>query len=327
MISINELKININEAALRGEAFLFFMDYELTQGEFILNPLENKEILWRVGEHSNTQSPKERKDVFFHRNPISYTSYSEKFNYVKEQLQKGNSFLANLTIKTPISTNYSLEEIFYQSQSLYALCVPNQFVCFSPETFVKIENGKISSNPMKGTISADNENAEQKIMENYKETAEHHTIVDLIRSDLSRVGTNIQVDKFRYIDRLQTSEGDILQVSSQISGDLATNYLENLGDILLKLLPAGSICGAPKESTVKILQAAEKSPRGFYTGVFGYFDGKNLDTAVMIRFIEQTKNHLYFRSGGGITINSNCKEEYEEALKKVYLPFKSVSKK
>ena len=69
-----------------------------------------------------------------------------------------------------------------------------------------------------------------------------------------------------------------------------------------------------------IIREAEKEDRGFYTGIFGYFDGKSFRSAVMIRFIEQQGNRLRFRSGGGITVNSDCSAEYQEVLQKVYLP-------
>ena len=174
---------------------------------------------------------------------------------------------------------------------------------------------------MKGTISGDIPNAETVILNDYKERAEHFTIVDFVRSELSRVGEKVNVTKLRYIDELNTSNGTILQVSSQIEAELLPLFKENLGDMFHRLLPAASICGAPKEATLKAIRQAEEEDRGFYTGVFGYFDGHTLDSAVMIRFIEQEKGHYYYRSGGGITINSQCKDEYDELLKKVYLPF------
>lgn len=124
------------------------------------------------------------------------------------------------------------------------------------------------------------------------------------------------------IDRLETSTAPILQVSSKISGELPQNYRQNLADIIFELLPAGSVSGAPKPSTIEIIRNAERRDRGYYCGIFGYYDGTNLDTAVMIRFIEQQADKLYFRSGGGITINSNPQSEYNETIQKIYLPFK-----
>jgi len=194
------------------------------------------------------------------------------------------------------------------------------FTVLSPETFVKIRDGVISSFPMKGTIDATLPNAESVILADPKEKAEHATIVDLIRNDLSLVAEQVEVKRYRYIDNLVTNKGNLLQVSSEITGRLPENYLERLGDILFSLLPAGSISGAPKPKTLEIIEQAEGYERGFYTGIWGWFDGENLDSAVMIRFIEQQGDQLVFKSGGGITSQSELKKEYEELIQKVYVP-------
>ena len=173
---------------------------------------------------------------------------------------------------------------------------------------------------MKGSIDASLPDAEKQIINDSKESAEHATIVDLIRNDLSRVAIQVKVDRYRYIDKINTNQGSLLQVSSQVSGILPKDYHNNLGEIIFNLLPAGSISGAPKSKTLDIINEAENYNRGFYTGIFGIFDGKNLDSSVMIRFIESNNNKMIFKSGGGITVNSNMEHEYNEMIQKVYLP-------
>ena len=90
--------------------------------------------------------------------------------------------------------------------------------------------------------------------------------------------------------------------------------------MLFGMLPAGSISGAPKRKTVEIIREAETYERGFYTGVMGYFDGETLDSAVMIRFLEQDGDRFIFKSGGGITFQSRARDEYEEMISKIYVP-------
>ena len=174
---------------------------------------------------------------------------------------------------------------------------------------------------MKGTIDARIPDAETKILSDYKELSEHYTIVDLIRNDLSMVASQVRVERFRYIDRIETSNGPILEVSSEIKGDLPSDWKGRLGEIIRTLLPAGSISGAPKEATLRLIAKAEAALRGFYTGVSGYFDGRSLDSAVLIRFIDLESSPYVYRSGGGITVNSKMEDEYDEVVKKVYLPF------
>jgi len=109
-------------------------------------------------------------------------------------------------------------------------------------------------------------------------------------------------------------------VSSEVAGDLDINWNEKIGSILFKLLPAGSITGAPKKKTMEIIAEAEIDPRGYYTGVAGIFDGTTLESAVMIRFVENREGQLFYHSGGGITVNSKCEHEYQEMIEKVYVP-------
>ena len=303
--------------------------------------------------------------------PPLYEDYERSFNIVKSNIMAGNSYLTNLTCRVPVSCNLSLEEIFHRAKGKYKLLLRrkrtqaedkaylkeenieenlNPFVCFSPETFVRIKGGRIYSYPMKGTLDASLHDAEKQLMEDRKEAAEHATIVDLIRNDLSRVAEDVRVDKYRYIDVLHTNKGDILQTSSEISGRLPEDYPHHLGEILDAQLPAGSITGAPKDKTMQIIQEAEGYDRGFYTGIMGIYDQGELNSAVMIRFIEEetspvdfeadgeknfkakegkaskgkepkASRKLYFKAGGGITSKSDCRREYEEVIQKIYLPF------
>jgi para-aminobenzoate synthetase component 1 len=268
-------------------------------------------------KNDETAIPDFRFDTF----PEDFSTYQQRFDRVMHGLQRGDSQLVNLTIKTPLQSSLSLRDIFTHSRTMYRLYLPATFVCFSPEIFVKIENGKIRTFPMKGTIDASVENAAETILNDRKEIAEHRASVDLLCNDLREIATDLNVKRFRYIDTLKTSKGEILQVSSEIEGTLPENWAGNIGTLIFKLLPAGSIAGVPKNASLKIIREAEQEPRGYYTGIAGYFDGKTLDTCVLIRFIEQQGNNLFFRSGGGITINSICEKEYREAIRKVYLPF------
>lgn len=297
------------------------IDFEMKSPVIIkLSDVEGN-ILFKVGKHQNYSSiSTELPNLQFEKYPVDYDMYLSAFNKVMEHIKDGNTYLLNLTLPTQIKTNYTLEEIFYSSQAKYKLCFNSKFVVFSPETFVQIQNGKISSCPMKGTIDASIENAEKILLNDEKEIAEHNTIVDLIRNDLSIAAKNVKVEKFRYVETVKTSVKTLLQTSSLISGELNDDYIENIGTLIFKLLPAGSISGAPKKKTVEIIKEVENYSRGFFTGIFGVFDGINLDSAVLIRFIENINNEFYFKSGGGITFMSNPEAEYQEMIDKVYVP-------
>ncbi len=173
---------------------------------------------------------------------------------------------------------------------------------------------------MKGTIPADYPDAESTILNDPKETAEHNTIVDLIRNDLSIVAKEVSVPNFRYIDKVHTHRGTLLQVSSEVRGNLGAGWQNRIGDILSAMLPAGSISGAPKKKTIEVIKESEPDDRGFYTGITAIFNGDSLDSCVNIRFIEINDNQLIYRSGGGITVLSQIESEYNELQEKIYVP-------
>ncbi len=306
--------------------FFFLIDFE--QNQPILLPLaecSSHQIFFQFPDYNNASCFDFNKPFEFSRTPLKFSRYQVAFELVKNEIQKGNSYLLNLAFATKIQTNYSLKEIFIKSHAKYKLFYQDKFICFSPETFIHIKENKIFSYPMKGTINASEENAKQKLLNSKKEFEEHNTIVDLIRNDLAIVSQNIRVTKYRYVEKIETHHGAIYQTSSEICGELTENWQANIGSILAKLLPAGSISGAPKEKTVQIIQQAEGEKRGYYTGIFGYFDGNNLESAVAIRYIEKNEQgEMLFRSGGGITSQSSLEEEYQEILEKVYVPISCV---
>ena len=319
----NRTKIidKINHFSGLGEPFLFAIDFAGEKG-FVLSPEDavDKGIQYNFETLKSMSETPVNLPARFDYSAVSFESYKKAFEKVDFHLKRGDTYLLNLAFPTALDTDFSLKEIFAISRASFQLFVPGHFAVFSPELFVRIHRYKIYSCPMKGTIDAAIPDAEQHLLADKKEFFEHNTIVDLIRNDLAMVSTNVTMTRFRYIDRIHTNRGDLLQMSSEIRGDLPENYQQHLGEILFKLLPAGSVTGAPKKKTVEIILATEPNARGFYTGIFGFFDGHSLTSAVSIRYIEQTMDGLVFKSGGGITALSNVESEYQEMLKKVYVP-------
>jgi len=324
----------INKLGKRRTPFIFITDFELDSPFVIpLDTLDSEKIRYSMNddflEYRNYLEDLSipETSIKLQRRPLSFTRFERAFNIVWDNLKRGNSFLTNLTAESSVSSNWGLETIFQQCKSKYKLYWKDKFLCFSPETFVQIdEGGKISSFPMKGTIDADIQEAESIILNDAKEKYEHTTIVDLIRNDLSKVADKVWVERFRYLEKINKEDGSaLLQVSSEVCGQLKADWKDRIGDILFDLLPAGSISGAPKPKTLEIIKEAEKltfegGSRGYYTGVFGVFDGEKMNSAVMIRFIEQRGEKLIFKSGGGITFRSDAQKEFEELISKIYVP-------
>ncbi len=311
---------HINHYIKNNISFLFLIDYEKKK-PIVLPIAECKQQ--GIAFQFNQQTTNANKNINIKANPIDFDTYQKAFNKIKEGILHGDSFLTNLTFPTLIDSNADLHQIYQSSVAPYKLYVKDRFVCFSPESFIKIENNVISTFPMKGTIMANVPHAEEKLLDNKKETWEHNTIVDLMRNDLSMIANNVEVKRFRFISEINTLKGKMLQTSSEICGQLHPNWQKDFGHLLLKLLPAGSISGAPKEKTIRLIDNAEIDKRGYYTGIFGTYNNGKVDSAVIIRYIEKDKNGKFtYRSGGGITFMSDAKEEYQEVIDKVYIPTK-----
>lgn len=312
----------MDQLSARRTPFFFLVDFLMEKVEVYLEDEIEYSGLWiefqgvKKGDRK-LASASEIQLVSF---PEDRDSYREGFENVKKHLHLGNSYLVNYTRKTKIETNASLEEIYHHSKAKYKLKYKDEFVCFSPETFVEIIDDEIFTHPMKGTIDASISNAPEILKNDVKEKAEHYTVVDLLRNDLSMVADDVKVEEFQRIDFIKTKQKNLYAMSSEISGKLKPEFKGKIGSIMKTLLPAGSILGAPKPKTLEIVLESEGYERGWYTGVCGWFDGSNLDSCVMIRFIEKDGENLYFKSGGGITHLSKLADEYQEMKNKIYVP-------
>ncbi len=321
-MNLPEFINKINAYSSEDTPFFFLADFELKKPFLCkLDETAGTGIFYDIkGSKNFDVGSGKYKLNLFSKLPVKKEIYLEAFQKVKYHLERGDTYLVNLTFPTSIETDLSLQEIFYTAKAPYKLLYKDEFLVFSPECFVRITEGEMFSYPMKGTIDASLPDAEEILLKSKKEIYEHNTIVDLIRNDISLSAVDVTVTKFRYLDKIHTNQKDLLQVSSEIKGTLKKDWKHNLGSILVKMLPAGSVSGAPKQKTVEVIKSAEQQDRGWFTGIFGIFDGRNLESAVIIRYIEKTSNGLRFRSGGGITALSDAENEYQELINKVYVP-------
>jgi para-aminobenzoate synthetase component 1 len=315
-----EFASKLNAFGKEKTPFFFMIDYAAKQFEAFALDAIPKGVLYQLGNQSNASDTFTCKDFSWTKIPPSKEQYCAQIHAVIEEIQAGHTYLLNLTSPTRIELSCSFENLFYTANAPFKVCYHEAFVCFSPERFVEIRDNRISTYPMKGTIDASIPHAKKIILNDEKEKAEHVMVVDLLRNDLAMVSKKVRVEQFRYVEKIQAGEKELLHVSSKITGMLDENWHDNVGTILATLLPAGSISGTPKRSSVEIIKRLEGYDRGFFTGVFGVYNGKSLDSAVMIRFLEKTKEGYVFKSGGGITLLSEAEKEYDELCDKVYVP-------
>ena len=188
----------------------------------------------------------------------------------------------------------------------------------SPETLVKLTDGKMYTFPIAGTMRRGKNEAEdlaieEKLINDEKELAEHNMLVDLGRNDLGKISKfgSVQVEALHMLQRFS----HVIHITSTVSGDIQDG--KDALDAIGATLPAGTLSGAPKIRAIEILHELEKSPRGVYGGAVGYIDfSGNMDVCIGIRMAMNKGGKVYVRAGAGIVRDSVPASEYNETLMK-----------
>ncbi|MCL1832578.1 MAG: anthranilate synthase component I family protein [Oscillospiraceae bacterium] len=193
-----------------------------------------------------------------------------------------------------------------------------EFAGSSPETLVKLQEGKIYTYPLGGTRARGETPEEDKAIEaellaDKKELSEHDMLVDLGKEDLGKICKPGSVNVDNYMNILRFSH--VMHIGSVISGDIRDGVtgLDAVGAVL----PAGTLSGAPKVRSMEIIDELEKSKRGIYGGAIGYLDfAGGMDTCIAIRLAYKKNGKVYVRSGAGVVAESVPESEYRECVNK-----------
>jgi para-aminobenzoate synthetase/4-amino-4-deoxychorismate lyase len=256
---------------------------------------------------------------------ISPDDYREKILKIKSLIAAGDTYQVNftdsITLETKLEPAAAFATLSHQQPVSYAafLNIAGQYILsLSPELFFKINNSKITTRPMKGTMPRGNDLesdalAALALQHDEKNRSEHIMIVDLLRNDLGRICAmgSVHVEDLFTIERYKT----LLQMTSTISGLVKPNL--TFYEIFRALFPSGSITGAPKIRTMQIIRDLEAHPRGIYTGAIGHIaPNRNATFNVAIRTLTLKGGHAEMGVGGGIIADSDPAAEYRECLLK-----------
>lgn len=196
----------------------------------------------------------------------------------------------------------------------------------SPETLVRLENGRLTTFPVagsrpRGTTPEEDRKLEAELLADEKELAEHNMLVDLGRNDLGRICRFGSVEVTDYMSVHKYSK--IMHICSQVEGDIRKDC-DSL-DAVNAVLPAGTLSGAPKIRACEIIEELEKTPRGIYGGALGYLDFTgNMDTCIAIRMAVKKKDRVYVQAGAGIVADSVPETEYEETANKAMAVIRAI---
>lgn len=263
----------------------------------------------------------------FDLSTINYATYKSAINKIKKQIALGNTYEVNYTYDWEVKTNLDGFELYQnilpRQKTSYNAYIKNKYeeiLSFSPELFFELEENKIKTKPMKGTIKkGENESEDLKNIEflknDIKNRAENVMIVDLLRNDLGKIAKTgtVKVDKLFEIETHQT----LHQMTSEISAELEENT--TLLDIFNAIFPCGSITGAPKISTMQIIDSIEQGSRGVYCGAIGLITPQKTIFSVPIRILRKTaeQKSFFYRVGGAIVWDSTPEDEWEETKTKI----------
>ena len=287
-----------------------------------MNVLSEMQALIKKGK-AVSSAPAHLKSDF--KALFSEDEYCRMVDKAKEHIREGDIFQVVLSNRFEADFEGSLFDTYRVLRTLN----PSPYMFYfsgsdleiagaSPETLVKLKDGKLYTFPLAGTRprgATDEEDAalEKDLLSDKKELAEHNMLVDLGRNDLgriSKVGT-VSVDQYMAVLRFS----HVMHIGSTVSGDICDG--RSGLDAINAVLPAGTLSGAPKIRAMQIINELEQNKRGIYGGAIGYLDfAGNMDTCIAIRIAYKKNGKVFVRCGAGIVADSDPASEYQECLNK-----------
>ena len=276
----------------------------------------------RITEPISYEQPPKAPEFTCNLSKEEYCSMVEK---TKHYIKEGDIFQGVISRRFEAEYDGSLLNAYRvlrttnPSPYMYYMQIKDmQIAGTSPETMVKLTNGKLMTFPVAGTRQRGKSIEEDQVLEkellaDEKECAEHNMLVDLARNDLGRISEygSVKVADYMAIHRFSK----VMHIASTVVGDLAKG--KTCGDTIEALLPAGTLSGAPKFRACEIIDELEPVARGVYGGAIGYMDfSGNLDVCIAIRTAVKKGKKVYVQAGAGIVADSIPENEYQECANK-----------
>ena len=314
------------------DIFVGFFGYEILNNLIGVKLKKQKGLKFPKGIFYKPETKVKLKNVLDYKNlkliqsnksfkiNINKTSYKVIFDKFKKKIKSGETY--QIKICTKYSNTTQIDALDFFCRLTKSNMAPEAFmikdkdysiISCSPENLINKKNNFITTKPIAGTLKKTSRLNKTKALaffrKNLKETKEHNMIVDMERSDLSRVcksGT-VKILKKKIVEEYK----DLYHYVSLIGGKIKNNITSL--DIIKAMMPGGSVIGCPKISTLNLLNNQEKENRNIYTGSFGYikFNG-DMRFNIIIRSILNYKKRSEISVASGVVIDSNAKHEFNE---------------
>lgn len=278
----------------------------------------------------------DREPVTFYPTRLKDT-YERNIDQILDEIHEGESYeicltnqlIAPCTIEDPLSFYHTLRQVNPAPFSAFFRYGSTTICCSSPERFLRVDQDRwVESKPIKGTRRRGNAIEEDECIAKelagcVKDRAENMMIVDLVRNDLGRVCEvgSVHVPSLMNVESYAT----VHQLVSTVRGRLKRE--NTLIDAVRATFPGGSMTGAPKKRSMKIIRQLERYPRGVYSGSLGFLSLNGaMDLNIVIRTAVISPNHVAIGSGGAVIALSETDEEYEEMLLKTRALVNAIGK-
>ncbi len=309
-------------------------NYKSEDGElgFHAALLEIEKIIHLINDPAPVKTPKADAAPNFACN-ISKERYCELVERTKKYIREGDIFQAVISRRfeaeycSSLLNTYRVLRTTNPSPYMYFIqCEDVQIAGASPETMIKLADGKLTTFPVAGTrprgkTEEEDLELEKELLADEKELSEHNMLVDLARNDVGRIAKygSVYVEDYIKIHRFSK----VMHIASVVTGQIAGN--KDGCDTVAALLPAGTLSGAPKFRACEIIDELEPAARGIYGGAIGYLDfSGNLDVCIAIRTAVKKGNKVYVQAGAGIVADSVPEREYEECANKAHAVMEAI---
>jgi anthranilate synthase component 1 len=265
---------------------------------------------------------------------FSKERYCEMVETARHHIREGNIFQVVLSNPQTAPAQGSLFDTYrvlrVENPSPYMFYFTSDDVEIagaSPETLVRLQDGRLTTYPLAGTRprganASEDERLERELLADAKELSEHNMLVDLGRNDLGRIAEIGSVEVTSYMQVLKFSR--VMHIGSTVEGNIAPG--RDAVDAVDSILPAGTLSGAPKIRACQIIQDLEGTKRGIYGGAIGYLDfSGNLDTCIAIRLAYKKNGVVCVQSGAGIVADSDPATENQECINKARAVVEALS--
>ena len=307
-----------------GELFYFY--YENNRFDVVKRILQGTRKSTGLSPVQNDKKQKKKVSVKFLGDTLDKVGHKKNVEYVLDQIRRGNTFQCEVGFKSEFEIEGDTILIYENlrkinpSPFMYYLKFGTQkIIGASPELLFRLKNGDMETFPLAGTAKRGKNEVEdmtlaRKLLNDPKEIAEHNMLVDLHRNDLGKAAKFGTVKVRSLMDIKKFSH--VQHISSEISG-----VIKDGCDMFCALscsFPAGTLTGAPKVESMKIINRIEGAPRGPYGGAVGHFgfDG-NCIFAISIRSLFVSGKYAYAQTSGGVVLDSDADKEYQEILNKL----------